>query len=94
MAEFTETIKSLGDQLVKLTLKDAVDLARKEGHSDRDIAVLLKVDEDRVKAIPRIEPIIKLEDLQFRPENLKHVYRGILFCLKQNQYLVVNAYRP
>jgi large subunit ribosomal protein L7/L12 len=27
MAEFTETIKSLGDQLVKLTLKDAVDLA-------------------------------------------------------------------
>jgi large subunit ribosomal protein L7/L12 len=27
MAEVTETIKSLGDQLVKLTLKDAVDLA-------------------------------------------------------------------
>ena len=27
MTEFTDTIKSLGDQLVKLTLKDAVDLA-------------------------------------------------------------------
>ena len=27
MAEFVETIKSLGDQLVKLTLKEAVDLA-------------------------------------------------------------------
>jgi large subunit ribosomal protein L7/L12 len=27
MAEFSDTIKALGDQLVKLTLKDAVDLA-------------------------------------------------------------------
>jgi large subunit ribosomal protein L7/L12 len=27
MAEFTDTIKSLGDSIVKLTLKDAVDLA-------------------------------------------------------------------
>ena len=61
-------IRDAGDPLFSMSLKDAVDLARKEGHSDRDIAVLLKVDEDRVKAIPRIEPIIKLEDLQFRPD--------------------------